>query len=94
MSASKLYSSLGQKPAIIFRQSSVSQQNFKIIDQKLSDRRTTEWQKIKHQRISISLTEKAKEFMNLNKDDTVIITGGFPNTGVKKTTNLMKIEII
>lgn len=38
--------------------------------------------------------EKAKEFMNLNKDDTVIITGGFPNTGVKKTTNLMKIEII
>ncbi len=38
--------------------------------------------------------EKAKEFMNLNKDDTVIITGGFPNTGVKKTTNLMKIEVI
>ena len=40
------------------------------------------------------IQEKAKEFMNLNKDDTVIITGGFPNTGVKKTTNLMKIEII
>ena len=38
--------------------------------------------------------EKAKEFINLEKDDTVIITGGFPNTGVKKTTNLMKIEVI
>jgi pyruvate kinase len=37
---------------------------------------------------------KAKEFMNLEKDDTVIITGGFPNTGVTKTTNLMKIEVI
>jgi pyruvate kinase len=37
---------------------------------------------------------KAKEFINLEKDDTVIITGGFPNTGVTKTTNLMKIEVI
>ena len=38
--------------------------------------------------------KKAKEFMPLEKGDTVIITGGFPNTGVKKTTNLMKIEEI
>jgi pyruvate kinase len=37
---------------------------------------------------------KAKEFMPLEKGDTVIVTGGFPNTGVKKTTNLMKIEEI
>lgn len=36
--------------------------------------------------------EKAKEFMPLDKGDTVIVTGGFPNTGEKKTTNLMKIE--
>ena len=38
--------------------------------------------------------KKAKEFMNLEKGDTVIVTGGFPNTGVTKTTNLMKIEEI
>lgn len=38
--------------------------------------------------------QKAKEFMNLEKGDTVIVTGGFPNTGVQKTTNLMKIEEI
>ncbi|MBO5095886.1 MAG: pyruvate kinase [Bacilli bacterium] len=43
--------------------------------------------------ISQSL-EKAKEFIELKKRDTVIITGGFPNTGVTKTTNLMKIEEI
>ena len=43
--------------------------------------------------ISQSL-EKAKEFIELEKGDTVIITGGFPNTGIKKTTNLMKIEEI
>ena len=36
--------------------------------------------------------EKAKEFMNLEQGETIIITGGFPNTGEKKTTNLMKIE--
>lgn len=36
---------------------------------------------------------KAKEFMNLEKGDKIIITGGFPNTG-KKTTNFMKIEEI
>ena len=43
--------------------------------------------------ISQSL-EKAKEFIELERGDTVIITGGFPNTGIKKTTNLMKIEEI
>ncbi len=37
--------------------------------------------------------KQAKEFMNLQKDDIIIITGGFPNTGVK-TTNFMKIEKI
>jgi len=37
--------------------------------------------------------EKAKEFTTLNKGDKIIITGGFPNTGVK-VTNFMKIEEI
>ena len=37
--------------------------------------------------------EKAREFIKLNKGDNIIITGGFPNTGVK-TTNFMKIEEI
>lgn len=37
--------------------------------------------------------ERAKEFINLEKGDTVIVTGGFP-TAVTKTTNLMKIEEI
>lgn len=36
---------------------------------------------------------QAKEFMDLNKKDEIIITGGFPNTGVK-VTNFMKIEEI
>lgn len=36
---------------------------------------------------------QAKKFLNLNKDDEIIITGGFPNTG-KKVTNFMKIEEI
>lgn len=38
--------------------------------------------------------ESAKEFMELNKGDKVIITGGFPNTSECRTTNLMKIEEI
>lgn len=38
-------------------------------------------------------TEKAKEFMDLKPGERIIITGGFPNTGVK-TTNFMKIEEI
>lgn len=36
---------------------------------------------------------QAKEFMELNKGDEIIITGGFPNTGVK-ITNFMKIAEI
>lgn len=36
---------------------------------------------------------KAKEFAKLNKGDFIIITGGFPNVGLK-TTNFMKIEEI
>ena len=35
----------------------------------------------------------AKEFMDLKEKDIIVITGGFP-TGVKKMTNLMKIEEI
>ena len=37
-------------------------------------------------------TKKAKEFMPMEKKDVLVLTGGFPNTGIKKTTNLMKIE--
>ena len=37
---------------------------------------------------------KAKEFMDLNKGDYIVITGGFPNTETKRITNLMKIEEI
>lgn len=36
---------------------------------------------------------QAKEFMELNKGDEIIITGGFPNTGVK-VTDFMKIAEI
>ena len=38
--------------------------------------------------------EQAKKFMNLQPNDKIIITGGFPNTGEKATTNFMKIEVI
>jgi len=37
--------------------------------------------------------EVAKNFMNLEKGDIIIITGGFP-VGITKNTNLMKIETI
>ena len=37
--------------------------------------------------------EKAKDFIELDKGDKIIITGGFPNVGVK-TTDFMKIEEI
>ena len=37
--------------------------------------------------------KRAKEFVELKKGDKILITGGFPNTGVK-TTNFMKIEEI
>jgi len=38
--------------------------------------------------------EEANKFTKLEKGDIVIVTGGFPNTGDAKTTNLMKIEEI
>ena len=38
--------------------------------------------------------EAAKNFTKLEKDDIVVITGGFPNNDENRTTNLMKIEII
>lgn len=38
--------------------------------------------------------KSAKEFIPMEKKDIVVLTGGFPNTGLKKTTNLMKIEEI
>ena len=36
----------------------------------------------------------AKAYTKLEKDDIVIFTGSFPNTGKAKPTNLMKIEQI
>ena len=44
--------------------------------------------------VLIQSVEKAKEFMELNKGDLIVITGGFPNTDTKRITNLMKIEEI
>ena len=38
--------------------------------------------------------EKASNFINLNKEDLILITGGFPNNTEVKTTNFMKIEKI
>ena len=38
--------------------------------------------------------KKAREFVAMQPKDIIIVTGGFPNTGIKKTTNLMKIEQI
>ena len=38
--------------------------------------------------------EKAKAFMPLEKKDVVVITGGYPNNDVNRTTNLMQIEEI
>lgn len=38
--------------------------------------------------------KKARESMPLEKGDIVLITGSFPNTGVSRPTNLMKIEEI
>jgi len=37
---------------------------------------------------------KAKEFMNFEDGDIIVVTGGFPNTDENRTTNLMKIEQI
>ena len=44
--------------------------------------------------VLLQSVEKAKEFMELNKGDLIVITGGFPNTETKRITNLMKIEEI
>ena len=44
--------------------------------------------------VLIQSVEKAKEFMELNKGDLIVITGGFPNSDPKRITNLMKIEEI
>ena len=38
--------------------------------------------------------KKAREFVAMQPKDIIIVTGGFPNTGIKKTNNLMKIEQI
>lgn len=38
--------------------------------------------------------EKASNFITLNKEDLILITGGFPNNTEVKTTNFMKIEKI
>ncbi len=38
--------------------------------------------------------EKAKEFMELENGDKIVTTGGFPNSEISRTTNLMKIEVI
>ncbi len=38
--------------------------------------------------------KKAREFVPMQPKDIIVVTGGFPNKGVKKTTNLMKIEEI
>ena len=38
--------------------------------------------------------DKASNFINLNKEDLILITGGFPNNTEVKTTNFMKIEKI
>ena len=38
--------------------------------------------------------EKANKFVDLNKNDLVLITGGFPNNPEERTTNFMKIEKI
>lgn len=37
---------------------------------------------------------QAKKFMNLEENDTIVVTGGFPNNTEVKTTNFMKIEKI
>ena len=37
---------------------------------------------------------RATEFLNLNKKDLIVITGGFPNNTDTKVTNFMKIEEI
>ena len=43
--------------------------------------------------VLIASVDKAKEFAELEKDDILVLTGGFPTVGNSKT-NLMKIEVI
>ena len=38
--------------------------------------------------------DKANSFISLNKEDIILVTGGFPNNTKIKTTNFMKIEKI
>lgn len=45
-------------------------------------------------RIIEDAKEKSKQFLNLEKGDLIIITGGFPNNVINKKTNFMKIEEI
>lgn len=45
-------------------------------------------------KVLVQSVDSAKEFINLEKGDTVVVTGGFPNTEESRTTNLMKIEEI
>ena len=44
--------------------------------------------------VLLQSVERAKDFMELNEKDLIVITGGFPNTETKRITNLMKIEEI
>ena len=37
---------------------------------------------------------RATQFLNLKKNDVIVITGGFPNNAITKKTNFMKIEEI
>ncbi len=43
--------------------------------------------------VEVAITE-AKRFMELQKNDVLIITGGFPNNVPTKHTNFMKIEVL
>jgi pyruvate kinase len=53
---------------------------------------------IKHMNTMESLIDACKQaaitYMNLNENDNIIVTGGFPKTSMTKTTNFLKIETI
>ena len=44
--------------------------------------------------VLVDAKKKAVEFMNLQKGDTIVITGGFPKNNEHGSTNLMKIDQI
>ncbi len=44
--------------------------------------------------VIIDSKEKAKDFMELEEKDIIVITGGFPNNVENRSTNLMKVEEI